>query len=271
MRHGAVMTTQWENITFDMSAASPVPMRIYEGAKTCKVPPIVLYLRGRAFLNEDRGELERPIAKALAETGAVVLEADYAGASQNMFPKAMECAFMALSCIASRKKQFASARSPLFVAGDEAGGNVAAGVALKARDLLPGELKGQLLFSPMIDPQMTTASFRMADGVGMRERWSDGWSHYLGSHLGFQHPYAAPCLCSRLSGVAPALIVTSDDDPLHDEVISYADRLKENGVSVRQHVFSADCGWTSVYREGTGNWLPSLCSEFTGFVEGLRL
>ncbi|GHD23120.1 lipase [Tianweitania populi] len=249
--------------------ASPVPMRLYDGARIGKIPPIVLYLRGRAFLDKDRGEVERPIAKAMAETGAIVLEADYGTISHNVFPKAMECAFQALTDIARRRKEFgASVKSPLFVAGDEAGGNVAAGVALKARDLLPGELKGQMLFSPMVDPQMATASFRTADTLGMREAWSDGWSHYIGSF--FQHPYAAPCLCSRLAKVAPALIITSEDDPLHDEVLSYAERLKASDVEVFQHVFAANCGWTSLYKEGTGKWIPSFCTQFSQFIKSVH-
>ncbi len=102
-------------------------------------------------LNEGREPVECPIGKALAETGAVVLEADYSAVSHNMFPKAMECAFAALNCLSSRRKQFGAAKSPLLVVGDEAGGNVAAGVALKARDQMPGELTGQVLLSPMID------------------------------------------------------------------------------------------------------------------------
>ena len=249
--------------------SSPVSMRLYDGAVTGKIPPVVLYLRGRAFLDKDRGEVERPIAKAMAESGAVVLEADYGTISHNIFPKAMECAFQALAYIAGRRREFgASVKSPLFVAGDEAGGNVAAGVALKARDLLPGELKGQMLFSPMIDPQMATASFRTADSLGMREAWSDGWSRYIGSF--FQHPYAAPCLCSRLAKVAPALIITSKDDPLHDEVLNYSERLKASDVTVIQHVFPAESGWTSVYKEGTGRWLPSFCSQFSQFVKSFK-
>lgn len=264
------MMTQWENIAFDRSAKPPVPMRLYEGAATGRAPPLVLYLRGGAFLEEGRAESERPIGKALAETGAVVLEADYSSVSHNVFPQAMECAFMALNCLASRRKQFGGARSPLFVAGDEAGGNVAAGVALKARDLMPGELSGQILLSPMIDPMMASTSIRKADEIGMRERWSDGWSHYLRSACVVQHPYAAPCLCSRLSGVAPALVVTSEDDPLRDETIAYADRLAASGVSVRKKVFPASCGWTGIYKDGDGKWMRTLCSEFTGFVQELH-
>ncbi|MBS9722121.1 alpha/beta hydrolase [Tianweitania sp. BSSL-BM11] len=260
------MSAQTSKNPTSKAIASPVPVRLYDGATSSKVPPVVLYLRGRAFLDRDRGEAERPIACAMAEMGAVVLEADYGTISHNVFPQAMECAFQALTDIAGRRKEFgASVKSPLFVAGDEAGGNVAAGVALKARDLLPGELKGQMLFSPMVDPQMATPSFRAADSLGMREAWSDGWSHYIGSFL--QHPYAAPCLCSRLFNVAPALIITSQDDPLHDEVLDYAARLKTCQVAVTQHVFAIDCGWTSIYKQGTGRWVPSFQAEIAQFMK----
>ncbi|NGO65582.1 alpha/beta hydrolase [Rhizobium daejeonense] len=263
------MTAQWGNIPFDRSAKPPVPMRLYEGKGKCKTPPLVLYLRGGAFLADDREEGERPVARALADAGAVVLEADYSSVSKNLFPQAMECAFAALQCLNSRRKQFGTAKSLLLVAGDEAGGNVAAGVALKARDQMQGELDGQILLSPMIDPMMASASFREADKIGMRERWSDGWSHYLGSQCGSQHPYAAPCLCSRLNGLAPALIVTAEDDPLRDEVRGYGDRLRSSGVSVRQHVFPAGSGWTGIYRDDGGEWMKALGAEFTGFVQEL--
>jgi acetyl esterase/lipase len=262
------MSAHWKKTGSCSEAAPMAPLRLYEGARTSKVPPIVLYLRGRAFLDKDRGEAERPIARAMADAGAVVLEADYGSVSRNVFPNAMDCAFQALNDIFKRRKQFGSAKSPLFVAGDEAGGNVAAGVALKARDLLPGGLKGQMLFSPMIDPQMASASFRSADNLGMRSAWSDGWNRYIGSFL--QHPYAAPCLCSRLAKVAPALVITSEDDPLRDEVHGYAQRLVACDVTVVQHVFPADCGWTSLYKEGTGEWLSTFRSKFLSFVELVR-
>ena len=270
---GMKMVTQWENVEFGPRAKPPVPMRIYEGAKRCKVPALVLYLRGGAFLEEQRQSGEQCVARALADTGAVVLEADYSSVSSNLFPMAMECAFQALDCLSSRRKQFGSAKSPLIVVGDEAGGNVAAGVALKARDRMPGGLDGQVLLSPMIDPMMTSESFRRADDIGMRQRWSDGWSHYLGSVFDSRHPYAAPCQCSRLSGVAPALVVTSEDDPLRDESVNYANRLREAGISVRQKIFRAGQGWTGIYRSRVGQdggpWLPELCDEFSGFVRDL--
>jgi acetyl esterase/lipase len=93
---------------------------------------------------------------------------------------------------------------------------------------------------------MGTSSIRKADAIGMRRRWSEGWSHYLSG--GGCHPYAAPCLCSRISGVAPALIFTAEDDPLarRNNWLRRA-RLKTAGVGVRQHVLPAGTGWPSIY------------------------
>lgn len=264
------MKAQWENITLDRSLGSPLTVRVYQSACQAKTPPLVLYLRGGAFLDADREDDERPVARALAETGAVVLEVDYSSRSGNAFPQSLECAFNALACLSSRRKQFAGAKSLLLVAGEEAGGNVAAGVALKARDLMPGELDGQILLSPMIDPMMATASFRKADAIGMRERWSDGWSHYLATVGNFSHPYAAPCQCTRLSGVAPALILTAEDDPLRDETVAYASHLRAAGVSVRQHIFPPSSGWTGIYGEQGGDWLRGLSDQFASFVQDLK-
>ena len=259
---------RWERVELDTKRS--MPMRLYQPAAKEKAPPLVLYLRGGAFQQDEPAARETPIAKALAETGAVVVEADYGSISQNMFPGALDFGLAALRCLASRRKTLGGARSPILIAGEEAGGNVAAGIALKARDQMPGQLHGQVLLSPLIDPTMSSVSIRKADAIGMRDRWSDGWMHYLRGFCGFSHPYAAPCMCSRLGSVAPALVVTSEDDPLHDETVAYAARLSEAGVKVRQHVFAAGCGWAGIYNEEGGAWLQELCSQFSLFVQDLR-
>lgn len=264
------MTTHWENVGVNGPPTPPIPMRIYGDVEKIKGAPIVLYFRGDAFMGKEIKEAERAIGSALVGAGAIVLEADYARGSDNRFPQAMEHAFLALAYLSNKRKLYGGMnKSPLFVAGDEAGGNIAAGVALKARDVLPGELSGQILMSPMVDPMMATTSFRKADTIGMGERWAEGWSHYLNSQCGFQHPYAAPCICSRLSGVAPALVVTSEDDPLKDEAIGYAERLTASGVQVRQKVFPESCGWTGIYKDGQGQWAEALRTEFSEFVQEL--
>ncbi|MDX3927802.1 MAG: alpha/beta hydrolase [Shinella sp.] len=264
------MDSQWANIEFDKTAKRSMSVRVYEGARRSKTPPVILYLHGGAFLDLNQ-EPERPVARALAESGAIVVEADYSTPTQNAFPQVLEYAFGALRCLSGKRNQFGAARSLLLVAGEEAGGNVAAGVALKARDLMPDELDGQILLSPMIDPLMATASFRNAERIGMRERWSEGWSHYLGSG-GISHPYAAPCQCSRLVGLAPALVVTAEDDPLRDEATGYACRLRLAGVHVRQQILPTGAGWTGIYRKDCsegGKWLRPLRTQFEGFLQEL--
>lgn len=263
------MAAHWENVALARNAAPVMAMRTYKGAARSKSQPLVLYFAGGAFQSEGLSNEERPLARMIADSGAVVVEADYASPSHNAFPGAMEWGFKALACLSGRRKQFGGGRSPLFVMGEEAGGNVAAGVALKARDGMPGELAGQVLLSPMVDPMMTSASIRGADAIGMRDRWSEGWRRYLGSGCRLIHPYAAPCECSRLAGVAPALVMSAQDDPLRDETLGYAERLQQSGVAVSRHVLPAGLGWAGLYRNGEGAWLQEIGIRFQSFVEQL--
>lgn len=266
------MVSEWRDMEVDGRAHRTMPIRLYDAPTRGKSPPLVLYFRGGAFLERDRNG-ESPIAKCFAGAGAVVVEADYATPSDSAFPAALEYGFAALQCLSGKRKNFGSQRSLLIVAGEEAGGNVAAAVALKARDQMPDELDGQILLSPLIDPLMATPSFREADGAGMLERWTEGWNHYLGSTGGCCHPYAAPGHCSRLSGTAPTLILTSEDDPLRDEAANFAARLEAAGVRVRKRVVSGCRGWTQIYTgQGRLQCQPpaELTTEFEQFVQDLQ-
>lgn len=262
------MARQWQ-VPEGHEKSFPLPFRVYEGKSETRKQPLVLYFRGHAFAGADRPVEDSSAALALSDAGALVVEADYSGPSGNVFPRTLECGFGALKYLVAKRNRFAAARSPLLIAGDEAGGNLAASLALKARDALREELAGQVLLSPMIDPRMVTGSFDRADGIGMRTRWSDGWSHYLGSACGYQHPYAAPCLCSRLTGVAPALVVTSDDDPLRDETLDYAARLAAAHVRVTTQILSESCGWTGIYSGRDGAWRAQVSAEFSRFLAEL--
>jgi acetyl esterase/lipase len=265
------MVPEIKDMVLEKVAAGPVSARVYMGADFGKGPPIVLYLHGGAFLDSDP-KADRPIASSLAKAGAIVVCADYSTLSGNVFPKALEVSFSIFSYLALKKAGLGDRKSLLFVAGEEAGGNVAAGVALKARDQMPEALDGQILLSPLLDPFMGTSSIRKAEKIGMRQRWTEGWSHYLSG--GGCHPYAAPCLCSRISGVAPALIFTAEDDPLHDETIGYAARLKKAGVGVRQHVLPAGTGWPSIYggkSEGTPTWQGNVSRHFGDFLQDVSV
>lgn len=263
------MASAWQDMELEGSADLPVSVRVYEGAARERTAPLVLYLGASAF-RDTRPEAERPVARALAEGGAVVLEADYGGPTGSSFPQAMDSAFRVLAGLYAQRKRFAGARSRLFIAGEEAGGTVAAGVALKARDQMPGQLSGQMLLSPMIDPLMASTSMRRADEIGMRTRWSDGWSRYLKGACSGYHPYASPCLCSRLTGVAPAVVMTAEDDPLRDETRAYAARLAAAGVAVTEEILAAGSGWTDLFKGGKGPWIETIAARFAALAKPMK-
>ena len=259
------MTVLVKDMMLDKVAVGPVSARIYQGAEYGKGPPVILFFHGGAF--QENGLQDNAVAQCLAGTGAIVVVPDYNAPLGNAFPKPLEVGFSILSHLAKKRAGLGDRKSLLLLCGEEAGGNIAAGVALKARDYYADELDGQILVSPLVDPFMGSASIRKADEIGMRDRWSEGWSQYLSG--GVCHPYAAPCLCSRLSGVAPALVLTAEDDPLCDETLGYADRLRQAGVSVRQHVLPAGTGWPSIYGgkiEHSPTWQKSLAGHFITFA-----
>jgi acetyl esterase/lipase len=219
-----------------------LPCRVYHGACNDRSLPLVLYLRGMGLCDRPR-ILANSVAATLVSAGAIVVEPDFGECEEVTFPQAFEQLFDLLSWLGSHRARIAGRKSPLIVAGEETGGSLAAGLALKARDQNSGMLGGQVLISPMLDASMATASFRSA-AASQRDQWSEWWYRYLG---GRYHPYGAPSLCSRMARLAPAAVLTAQDDPLRDESVEYARRLEAAGVAVHQYVFPAGTSWTTIY------------------------
>src|SRR4051794_4134853 len=130
----------------------------------------------------------------------------------------------------------------------------------------------------MLDPLMGTCSIRSADAGPVGCQWADGWHQYLGSPEKAAHPYAAPLNSIRLTGLAPALVLTAQDDPMRDESQRYARRLRESGVSVRHDVLTAPTGWPcalarpasvampdAVQSHAIEPWAAALRDHFTAF------
>ncbi|MDM9628520.1 alpha/beta hydrolase fold domain-containing protein [Rhizobium sp. S152] len=262
----------WTDVILGDPDMPTVSARVYRSAVARRDAALVLHLHGGAFA-EDRTNVERPAAIAIAESGANVFSIDYGAASQNSFPRAMEIAFAALKHLDETRRSGAKNKARLLIAGEEAGGNIAAAVSLRARDQLPGALDGQVLLSPLLDPCMASVSMREAVDLGMRQTWAAGWAHYLGTEGDPSHPYAAPGNCTRFANVAPTLVLTSQNDPLRDETLNYAARLRNAGVDVTQHVLPARTGWPSIYSGKTdepSKWSADLSHLFGSFVQELH-
>jgi acetyl esterase len=166
------------------------------------------------------------VCRALANrSGCRVASAGYRLAPEHRFPAAVE------DCWAVTRWAFDTAPR-VAVGGDSAGGGLAAVVALRCRDAgLP--LAHQSLIYPVTDRSFDTASYASnAEGFGLTRAgmvWF--WDHYLGEADG-DHPDASPLRAESLAGVAPALVAVCEYDPLRDEGVAYAQRLREAGVAV---------------------------------------
>lgn len=265
-----VTTVNVRHVVLEQVAGGRVSAHIYESAEPARCAPVLLYFHGGAFMRT--GLEECPLARCFAATGAIVVVPDYNAPLGGVFPKPLEVGFSIFSALASKCVGFGDRKSLLIVGGEESGANIAAAVALKARDHFASELDGQVLASPLLDPFMGSPSFRNSDDVGMRQRWENGWVRYLSG--GICHPYAAPSLCSRLRDVAPALVLTSEDDPLLDEARGYAKHLTDAGVRVHQHTLPAGSGWPSIFGGNAGDassWQDAVGRDFLSFTRELSI
>jgi acetyl esterase len=209
---------------------------------------LVLHFHGGAFFE---GDLDSGacLARLLAAADALVVSVDYPLAPAHPFPQAVETGYAALEWLYKSRAQLAGKDARVFVAGEEAGGNLAAAVALVARDRAHPPLAGQVLVAPMLDPCTGTPSLRQATCDATACKWTEGWQKYLASPMDAEHPYAVPGRAKRLAGLPPTLVLTGGDDPMRDEALAYARRLGEAGIAVTSGLLPPTTGWPASLRE----------------------
>lgn len=236
--------------TIPLGCSGTMAARVHQPPAGPATPdtPLVLHLHGGAFV---RGDLETgaPSADLLAAAGGVAVSIDYPLAPASPFPAAIEASYLALLWLVRQRRRLAHARSPVVVSGVDAGANIAAGLAMVARDRGGPELAGQILLSPMLDACVATQSQRDARNGPVGCVCADGWRAYLSRPADALHPYAAPAQSQRQQGLPPALLLTAEDDPLRDETRAHAARLEQAGVPARLHVLPAPTRLPSAYRE----------------------
>jgi acetyl esterase len=161
--------------------------------------------------------------------GVKVASVDYRLAPEHKFPAALHDCYAALTWLAQE-----SGGGRLAVAGDSAGGNLSAALALYARDQGGPPLHLQVLIYPVTNHSLDTASYHQcAEGFGlMRDAMRYFWDCYLAQPSDGTQPYAAPLLAPDLRGLPPALIQTAQYDVLRDDGEAYAARLRRAGVPV---------------------------------------
>jgi acetyl esterase len=215
-------------------ASGPVNLRIYHPAPQER-RPVIVFFHGGGFVLGDL-ETHDGLARSLAQAaGAVVVSVEYPLAPEHKFPAAVDTAYEATTWVARHAAEIGADGSRLAVAGDSAGGNIAAVVALKARDAGAPRIAHQLLIYPDLDFRRTNGSIRAYAGkYGNISREMQDWfmDHYLVHEAQKLDPLVSPLLAPDLRGLAPAHIVTAEFDALRDEGEAYGDRLREAGVPV---------------------------------------
>jgi acetyl esterase len=209
-------------------------VRVYQPSGGGDGPlPIFVYLHGGGWATGDI-EMGDPLCRTVAaEAGVVVLSLGYRLAPEAPYPAALEDAHAALLWARDHAGDIGGDPTRLAVGGDSAGGNLAAGVALMARDRGGPALAYQLLLYPPCDAAMDTVSYRQnGEGFLLDAEWMEWfWRHYLAGRDG-SAPYASPLRAPDLRGLPPAFVATTEFDPLRDEGEAYAARLAEAGVPV---------------------------------------
>jgi len=218
-----------------------VPIRLYTPKAASREPRgCVFEIHGGGFIMGDIEMMDPWCQLVAAHHDAVVVSVGYRLAPEHPFPAGIEDCYAALCWTAENARELGVDRDRIAIAGQSAGGGLAAGTALLARDRNGPELCFQLLEIPELDDRLETPSMRAFTDTPLWNRpnaiWS--WRHYLGeSQSGEVSPYAAPARATDLSGLPRTYVSTMEFDPLRDEGIEYALRLLQAGVQVELHSF----------------------------------
>ena len=202
--------------------------------------PAVLYIHSGGFVLGSIESEHKFAASAAIQAEAVVVSVEYRLAPENPYPAALDDCFAAFLWMVESSGELGLDPERIAVIGSSAGGGLAAGVALLARDRGGPSPCYQLLNMPVLDDRLETPSMLAFTDTPVWNRGSAllSWNYYLGEDRRDVAYYAAPARTPDLSGLPPAYIATAEFDPLRDEGLSYALRLLQAGVSVEVHNFA---------------------------------
>jgi acetyl esterase len=223
--------------TEDRSIPGPhgdVPVRIYRPHGDGGPRPAVVFCHGGGFVLCDLDSHDSFCRAMSRHTGTVVVSVDYRQAPEHRAPAAAQDAFAAFCWVTEHAADLGIAAARVVIAGDSAGGNLAAVTSLACRERGAPMPVGQVLIYPMVDPSCDTESYRnYASGyVNTRVAMQWYWRYYLGGSVPAPEYLAAPARAESHEGLPQAVIVTAGFDVLHDEGVSYARRLRDANVPV---------------------------------------
>lgn len=213
-----------------------IPARLYYPSTASNLP-IVVFFHGGGFVIGNLETVDAVCRQWANAMQCLIVSVNYRHAPEHKFPAAAEDAYTATRWVSAHAAEIGGDASRLATAGLSAGGGLATTTALMARDRGRPPIAFQLLWVPVLDARFDTPSYSQnADGYGLNRatmQWF--WKHYLTNGQDGANPYASPLRAPDLSKLPPAMILTAEYDPLHDEGFAYAEKLRAAGVPVEYH------------------------------------
>lgn len=201
--------------------------------------PVLVYWHGGGWVIADLDTYDSSCRALCNAAECIVVSCDYRRAPENPFSAAIEDAFAAYQWVVDNAPNLGGDPGQIAIAGESAGGNLAAVTALQARDYGVRTPIHQLLVYPVTDCDFETESYNEhAEAVPLNRvmmRWF--WGHYVPDGDCSDNPYLAPMHADNLGHLPPATIITADIDPLRSDGEHYAERLEAAGVPVHYQNF----------------------------------
>ena len=249
----------------DFSVPGPlgsIPVRLYQPhtQPQTETLPLVLYFHGGGFVSGCLDDADLPARFIAQHSHSVVLSVGYSLAPARPFPAAPEDAYAVAVWACRNAGALHADPEHMVVAGDDAGGSLAASLTLMTRDRCAKPLAAQVLIGPMLDPSMRL----VGDAARLKsdltaEQAAACYRQYLPQTMQRLHPYAAPLEVSRLAGLPAAFIATAECDVLHREAENYAGALIRAGVPTQVARFTG-------VTHGALHAHPPLLKEIVNFL-----
>ncbi len=235
------MGLESRDVTITSYDGALIEMTIVQAKGRTGTGPGIFHTHGGGMVLGDRWSGAMASLPAVAKHNAVFVTVDYRLAPEFPDPTPIQDCFAGLRWTADHAEELGIDLDRLIIAGVSAGGGLAAGCALLARDQHGPKLAAQMLVCPMLDDRNETASSRQIDGIGVWDRGSNimGWDALLGTRRGSDDVsiYAAPARATDLSNLPPGFIDCGSAEVFRDEVVAYATAIWAAGGPAELHVW----------------------------------
>jgi acetyl esterase len=235
------------------AGAPPVAVRLYRPERLPAPAPALLYIHGGGFVLGDLDSEHGVCVNLCRSLGIVLVSVDYRLSPETPFPGPLEDCYAALQWLAGRAPELQVDPGRLAIAGQSAGGCLAAATALLARDRGGPPLCFQYLSIPVLDDRLDTTSMAQFTDTPIWDRGKAeaSWRFYLGEGMApgseAVPALAAPARAEDLSGLPPAYVSTMEFDPLRDEGLLYGLRLLQAGVQTELHNYPGTFHGSSLF------------------------